>query len=84
MKGSGLSDSPRSQLRPAAATKTRRENSGKDHKLWPGRFPGTGEYGRVFHGICVKMFREVLKQPLWLAFIKFKASRLNTYIFSNL
>ena len=43
----------------AAATKRRAENSGKDHKLWPGRFPGTGEYGRMFHGNCVIMLREV-------------------------
>ena len=54
-KGPGAVDS----LRPAAATKRRAENSGKDHKLWPGRFPGTGEYGHMFHGNCKIMLREV-------------------------
>ena len=83
MKGSGLLDSPRSQLRPAAATKTQWENSGKDHKLWPGRFPGTGEYGRVFHGKCVKLFREALKYPSLLLKIQ-SIKTINTYIFSNL
>ena len=45
--GEGLGAVGLSQLqpRPAAATNRRTQNSGKDNKLWPGRFPGTGEYG---------------------------------------
>ena len=43
--GEGLGAVGLSQPRPAAAANTRTQNSGKDHKLWPGRFPGTGEYG---------------------------------------
>ena len=57
--GGGAGPGAVDSLRPAAATKRRPENSGKDHKLWPRQFPGTGEYGRMFHGNCVIMLREV-------------------------
>ena len=68
-----------------AATKRRPENSGKDHKLWPGRFPGTGEYGRMFHGNCVIMLREVWKYLADICKIqRLKAKDYEVYLLSIL
>ena len=58
--GEGLGAVGLSQPRPSAAANTRTQNSGKDHKLWPGRFPGTGEYGPKIHGNCVIMLKDLV------------------------
>ena len=79
MKGSGLSDSPSSSPGPLLPQTDGHRILGKITNYGPG---GSQELGNMvlgrFCGNWVKMLREVSKYT-FIAFIKFKASRLNTW-----